>query len=396
VVTPEKIEEWIQEVQQRPSSASTIIKYIANRLRELDDWNEKLRVENLDLRSGNRVDEYEREIKTLNYQLDLLKRQFNGEIDEGGMTFTPVITEPESKTLLVYGPYGGIVRVNIDNTDLEDGKTICRINNYRAIESEPPRLLVVPSTEELMFIFTSGRISTLPADSISPVEVPADGVNWDNAYIPAEPNAGDTLACIAPIARIALSDFYLQVSRRGFTKKIRVALASSIIDNKFIGTGVKVAADQVLNLNMSSTGERFVFVSYEGYLRYIPEELMPFAIVEAMRLGKSDHLVSASALGEGQSVLVMTQVGKVIHRSIESLDLANELTRKGRMVYSTARREAGIRVVGASAVSDDDWGIALHQDGTVTVHPISNLIGSGSIPVNGELIDFAAFSPPMV
>jgi DNA gyrase/topoisomerase IV subunit A len=392
LVTPEKIEEWIQEVQQRPSSASTIIQYIANRLRELDDWNEKLRGENLDLRSGSRVDEYEREIKTLKYQLDLLKRQFNGGVDELGMEVTPVETEPEMKTMLVYGPNGGVTKVNVEKTGLEDGGIICRINNYPTIESEPPRLLVVPSTEELMFIFTSGRIITLPAASIKPIEDSSVGVDWGKAYIPAEPNVGETLACISPITRISLSDFYLQVSRRGFSKKIRVALASSIIDNKFIGTGVKVAADQVLNLYMGSTGERFVFVSYEGYLRYIPEELMPFAIVEAMRLGKSDHLVSVFTLAEDQSVLVMTQIGKVIHRSVESLDLAKELTRKGRMIYSTARREQGVRVIGASAAFEGDWGIALHQDGTVTCHPISDLIGIGSMPVNGELIDFTTFS----
>lgn len=394
MVTPEKIEEWVEEVQQRPSSAPTIIQYIANRLRELDEWNEKLRGENLDLRSGSKVDEYEREIKTLKYQLDLLKRQFNGDADKLGIEVTPVETEPEIKTMLIYGPHGGIARVNIEKNRLENVGIVCMINNYPAIDNEPPRLLVVPSTEELMFIFTSGRIITMPADSITPVEDTSVGVDWGKTYIPAEPSVGETLACIAPITRISLSDFYLQVSRRGFSKKIRVALASSIIDNKFIGTGVKVAADQVLNLYMGSTGERFVFVSYEGYLQYIPEELMTFAIVEAMRLGKSDHLVSVFTLAEGQSILVMTQLGKVIHRSVESLDLAKELTRKGRMIYSTIRREQGVRVVGASSVSEGDWGCALHQDGTVTCHPISDLIGSGSIPVNGELIDFTTFTLP--
>ena len=50
--TPEKIEEWIREVQERPTSAPLIIQFLADRLRDLDDWNQKLRAENLELRSG--------------------------------------------------------------------------------------------------------------------------------------------------------------------------------------------------------------------------------------------------------------------------------------------------------------------------------------------------------
>ena len=75
----EKIEEWLQEVSERPGSAQLIIQFIANRLNELSKWNEQLRSENIALRTEKRVQEYEQKISYLTYQLDLLKRQFDGE-----------------------------------------------------------------------------------------------------------------------------------------------------------------------------------------------------------------------------------------------------------------------------------------------------------------------------
>lgn len=396
MINPEKIREWIQEVQERPSSAPLIIKYIADRLGELNEWNEKLRIENLDLRSGNKVDEYERQIKTLNYQLELLKRQINGNINVDELSEPTSVAVPESMILLVYNPHGSVVRVNLEASDLTDGRTICKLNEIQEINSEPPRLLSIPSTEELMFIFTSGRIVTQPAASIPQVEIQKDGKIGEEITIPVEPNVGETLACIAPISRIALSDFYLQISRRGYTKKIRKALASSIIDNKYIGTGVKVEGDQALNLNLGSEGDQFIFVSYEGYFQCLNESILPFAIVEAMRLGNSDHLVAAFEIGESLSILVMTQIGKIIHKAAASVKPADDLNRKGQMLYSTARRESGVRVIAAASVGQNDWGISLHQDGRISLHSISDILGKGSIPVCGELIDFITFPVPKI
>ena len=80
MISPDKIEEWIREVEERPSSASLILRYIANRLSELASWNEELLAENIELRSGRKVEEYESRIASLEYQVGLLKRQLGGEV----------------------------------------------------------------------------------------------------------------------------------------------------------------------------------------------------------------------------------------------------------------------------------------------------------------------------
>jgi len=394
VFPPEKIDEWILEARQRPSSTPIIIQYIANRLRDLSEWNEKLRVENIELRSGQRVEEYERTISHLEYQLELLKRQIGGEINLDTFTDITAAVETHSYNLLVYSPGGRVARLELDPTFFDGEGIICRFNGMQEQGGEQPRILVVPQTDELMFIFNSGRIISFPVAALPPSQVSPGEIAWSEAYVPEEPNLGETLACVVPVSRIALADFFLQVSRRGFTKKIRTALAPTIMDNKFIGTGVKLPADQTMTLMISSTDDTFVLVSYEGYLQFIPEGMLPFAIVEAMRLGKTDHLVAAFPTHQQQSILIMTQIGKVIHRTVDSLDTAPDLARKGTMLYTTTRREAGVRVIGASAVNLGDWSIALHSGGQVTLHPIKDLIGKGAINVYGKLLDFSTFHHP--
>ncbi len=80
MITPEKIEEWLKEAEERPSSMAVILQYVANRLRDLTGRNEELRAENLALRTEKRVEEYEQRITHLEYQLDMLRRQFGGEL----------------------------------------------------------------------------------------------------------------------------------------------------------------------------------------------------------------------------------------------------------------------------------------------------------------------------
>ncbi len=388
--TPEKIEEWLAEIEQRPSSAPTIIQFIANRLKDLSEWNEQLRAENMSLRTKERVDEYERQIAHLQYQLDLIKRQHGGQLP-GTDQLEPKETSEETQVVsaLIYTPDGHLVRIELDPADLEEGRTIGNLSGLQSPE-DTPRLLVVPTNEELLFLFSSGRIATLALDKLP--SMPSESLDWETVPIPHAPQAGDTLVCVAPISKIALSDYFVQTSRRGFIKKIRMALAPSIMENQYIGTGTKLPNDQPFELTLSGKDENFVLISKDGYLRYAPVDVSPYAIVEAMKVKHADYLVSAFIIPPGKSLLVMTQLGKAIQRAPETLELVSDLGRVGKTLYSKARRDAGIRVVGAAAVAESDWGLALHSNGDLSVHAIAQIFANGTIPVDDELSAFTAFS----
>jgi len=382
----EKIEEWLKEIEQRPGSAPLIIQFIANRLNELSTWNEKLRAENILLRTGQRVQEYEQQIKHLEYQLELLKRQFGGELPET-QSITAMPQPVEVLNLLVYNHQGRIHRLELDLNSLDDGSLL---GNLRALpqKGEPLRMLVAASNEEILSVFTSGRIMPL-----SVLSIPLGGteIEWEQVPIPNEPAVGDALACLTSVSRMALADFFVQVSRRGFMKKIRMALAPSIMENRYIGTGTKLPADQTLEIGLGYETDQYALLSWEGYLQCVTAEMLSFAVEEAVRLNSSDHLVAAFPFHSEQSILVMTQIGKTIHRTADTLEIAEALKRRGRALYSKARRENGIRVIGGSAVSRTDWGLALHQGGGITLHAMSALFESGTISVDGEILAFTTF-----
>ena len=110
----EKIEEWLQEVSERPASAPLIIQFIANRLSELSKWNEQLREENIALRTEKRVQEYEQQISYLTYQLDLLKRQFDGELPDEALL--AAASKPvDLLNILLYDPQGRVARLELES-----------------------------------------------------------------------------------------------------------------------------------------------------------------------------------------------------------------------------------------------------------------------------------------
>src|SRR5215510_296913 len=134
-----KIEEWMKEAEERPESAVTIVRLIARRLRELSERDEELLAENIALQNGTRVEEYQKRIAHLEYQLDLLKRRFG--VDEGTLVELPTRSaESSTLNLLVYNAHGRIFRLELNS----EVKELGRIASDLATDLEPPRILAVP------------------------------------------------------------------------------------------------------------------------------------------------------------------------------------------------------------------------------------------------------------
>src|SRR5512139_823122 len=118
-----KIDEWMKEAEARPESAVTIVKLIARRLRELTERNEELLSENIALQNGTRVEEYQKRIAHLEYQLDLLKRRFGA--DESLLAELPTgSAETSTLSLLVYNTYGRIFRIELDKEIATPGRIV--------------------------------------------------------------------------------------------------------------------------------------------------------------------------------------------------------------------------------------------------------------------------------
>jgi DNA gyrase/topoisomerase IV subunit A len=393
LISPEKIDEWLHEVEERPASAELIIRYIANRLSELTSREEELAAENIELLSGRKVADYEQRIASLEYQLELLKRQLGGEVIlPSEVPGTPSM--PKTADLLVYDPLGRVLRLELDPLALDSGKTISHLPGEQIPAVALPRLLVTNATEELLFVFDSGRTVTHPL-----VQIPTSdqgGLNWEQAFL-EEPRIKEELAAIQPIAKMPLFETCIQASRRGYVKKIKMAAFITHVAENYIGTGVKLPADKTCGVTFAGPDALYTMVSQEGYLFSMPVERLPSGIEEVIHLGITDHIVATFIVQSASSILFITQNGKAVHREASWLEPANSFKSKGQALLSRERREAGVRIVGAVPVEEGDWGVFLQEDGALSTYAVKDLLAAGSLassPGLKPILSFATFHPP--
>lgn len=384
MINLEQIEEWVREVEDRPSSAGLIIRYIAGRLKDLTERNEELLADNIELRTGKKVDEYEERIANLEYQLDILKRQLSS---QDSATAAPAIVE--MLNILVYNIKGQVLRVEIPMDESETGRSLPGFSDP-ADAYGPTRLLVTPATEELLFVFDSGRTETLPVTQIR--VIPNDKLDWSQSHL-IEPRGGEELIYILPIARMSLFDYCVQISRRGCAKKMMKTSFEAAVAKTFVGAGIKSKPDKTCTLTLSGKEDALVLASREGYLNTLNVGDLPYTIEEVLRLSTTDYLVTSFVLGSKPSILLVTENGKTIHRESGWIEKSISFKSKGQSVFSQARRDAGVRVAAAAAVHESDWGVALWATGPLTLHKVADLFSNGSLGTQeSAVLDFATFS----
>lgn len=401
MINPQQIEDWISEVEERPTSAAVIIRYIATRLRDLTSRNEALLAENIELRTNQKIEDYESRIANLEYQLDLLRRQMGGEVNGKG-AFQPAA---DTLSFLVYTTKGQVLRTEFATVGLGSGTVLASF-------AQPPegvgplRLLATIPTEELLFVFDSGRTETQPVTAI-PVKDGMGEISWKDAFL-VEARGGEELVEILPVARMSLHDCCVQTSRRGCTKKMMKTSFASHVSKGFIGAGVKGKPDRTCNLVLCEKEDVLVLASREGFLWTLEVNQLPYTIEEVLKLSTTDYLVTSFTLppnlgsasgqkpAENLSILVLTQNGKVIHREASWLEKTTSYKTRGQAVFSQARREAGARIAGAVVVNEEDWSAALNSKGELTLHKVSDLLESGSLSNNSslEITEFIAFHLP--
>lgn len=395
MISADKIDEWIHEVEERPASAELIIRYIANRLSELASRDEELAAQNIELLSGRKVEQYESRIASLEYQLDLLKRQLGGEVILPSEAPNPTPIR-ETVNVLLYHPLGRVLRLEREPANLISAQSIARIRGEVSPEGVQPAVMVTQAQEELLLIFDSGRTVAHPVTQLPLAE--ADQLEWQQAFY-EEPRIKEELAAIHPIAKMSLYETCIQASRKGYVKKIKMAAFMSHLEENYIGTGVKLPADKTCGLTFTHKDDLFVMVSQEGYIFSMQIERLPTAIEEVIRLGITDHIVSAFVASQKPSILFITQNGKAVHREVSWLETAASFKSHGQAILSKERREAGIRIVGAASVDEGDWAIFLHLDGSLTVHKLDELLSRGSVAAgqpSSQILSFATFRMPVV
>ena len=371
----------MKEVEDRPESAVTIVRLVVRRLQELSERNEELLAENIALQHGTRVEEYQKRIAHLEYQLDMLKQRFG--MDEAAITTASATPSESASTpcLLVYNAHGKIFRVDLS----VDAKEVGRITGEMLTDQEPPRMLGVPSNENLLLLFTSGRVEKFNADDVPSLPFGGTWV-WEQAALPNEPRAGEQLACIIPFSRLPLADFLLQTSRRGYAKKTLTNISESILNNHFIGKGTSQKSDQPFDLTLARKNDIAALVTYEGKVSAFDIESLSYTTEDRIKLSATDYVVGSFILPVDTSLLCITQNGKVIHRESKSIELAKTSNSRGQALIPPSRLEQGVRFMGAAAVKDSDQVVILDAAGHINIHAANTMTGNGSIEAEGWIL----------
>lgn len=379
MTTRSSLEDWIREIDERPGSAPGIIRAIANRLIELEKSNEALRAENIELRIENKVEEYENKIANLEYQLELLSRQVQ-------QVPTPTI---EGKELLIFNRQNQVLRTKIaELVNLSSGQVIAHFSEGSYLRENEVHLKSFDSSEEILLVFDTGHAIAIPLSSLP--SIPGDALNWDHAY-QEDPDSIEELVNILPISRLPLFEYCVQISRRGFAKRMPVKSFNTYIAQKNIGTGIRQQPDKPFNISLCSAEDTFVIVSKEGYVASITVDKLPFAIEPVISLGVNDYIVASFVIQAGASMLIVTRDGKIVHRDSSWLTPANSFRTQGQSIFSRKVRERGTQVIAAVPIEAGDWGVCLTGNGQILGFKIEETLNQGFM-LKGEDNNLLAFT----
>ncbi len=323
MITQEQIEEWIHEVEERPASAPIILQFISQRLYDLVRRNGELLDENILLRTGKKVEEYENKINSLEYQLAIIKRQF------GGDSFQVVKPLHESLSLILYNHLGKIIRADFQQGTIIENEPTFIHHEYTG--DVPPRLLITNPEEELLFAFDLGRTESHPISQIQDQSDPI--LKWGNAWA-VEPRGAEELSAIIPIGKMTLFEYCIQVSRRGCARNILISSLENHITKNFIGTGINQRPDRTCTLLFAGKNDQIILVSREGYIISIRVAQLGFSAEETLRLNTTDHIATAFVPGKKKFIIVVTHTGKIIQREMSWLDPVDTFRSKGQPIFS--------------------------------------------------------------
>jgi DNA gyrase/topoisomerase IV subunit A len=370
VIKPSKLTEWINEIEERPLFAPIIVRRLYERLIELDEMNEELRAANLTLRSGQKVQEFERKIADLEYQVELLKRQ----VQNG------TLPNVKNMQLLVFNPDGKILCMEISPSELVTDRAIALIGSLPESKPGEIRMAAVDSQDELLFMFSSGRIATQPAAELPAVQ----GINldWQEAAS-IEMRSGETLITTIPITRAPLVEQCIQISRRSTAKSFSRKYFQAFIANHNIGKGTKSDADQAFHLTLCNKSDILVMLTREGYISALRADRLSVTAEEIIKLGMNDYLVASFIIGADQSLVIASQDGCLYVQKPTWLTPESATGGKRRLLLSKGRA-GSVQVIGGTSANDQDWGFLLSANGEIRAHRIADIPSPGSSARKGK------------
>jgi hypothetical protein len=137
---------------------------------------------------------------------------------------------------------------------------------------------------------------------------------------------------------------------------------------------------------LCSKKDRYAFVTLEGKLIGLDVNELSYSTEERIKLTASDYVIAAFVPHAEESMLFVTQTGKVIHREQDGLELSKSALAKGQALIPPSRLGQGVRFIGAASVRETDRIAVLDSKGSLNVHQAEAIVGAGSIDAEGVIL----------
>ena len=113
-------------------------------------------------------------------------------------------------------------------------------------------------------------------------------------------------------------------------KKTMTSMAQSILGNHYLGKGTLQKSDQPFDVRLCQKKDLFAFVTFEGKLLGLDVNELPYSAEDRIKLTTSDYVIASFMPHPDESMLFVTQTGKVIHREQASLELSKSALARDR------------------------------------------------------------------
>ena len=113
---------------------------------------------------------------------------------------------------------------------------------------------------------------------------------------------------------------------------------------------------------------------------------LSYATEDRIRISATDYVIASFTTRPYESLLFVTQTGKVIHRESKSLELSKSSSARGQTLIPPSRLAQGVRFMGAASFRDGDQVVVLDATGRLNLHEAEATTGAGSIEAEGLIL----------
>jgi DNA gyrase/topoisomerase IV subunit A len=148
--------------------------------------------------------------------------------------------------------------------------------------------------------------------------------------------------------------------------------------------------DQPAEVILCKKGELFVLITQEGHLLGVNIDELSYSTEERIKLDVTDHVVAGFVIQPEETLLCLTQTGKVIARKASFIEPTKSTSTRGQTLIPSSRLEQGVRFIGATRTMEPDRIVVLDETGRLSMHAQSEVTGEGAVLTREHLLAFCA------